>query len=287
MEGEGEATEGEGEKKEGEGTEEKKKKVKKTNLEFTTSRPLDWSKEEINKAYEEEVAMANADRIVRETADMRNELESYIYDKRDKITSSSHLAPFASDEEKGTFSAALESTENWLYEDGFDATKSVYAEKLSELQKIGTPIERRQVEAGARPASVAGLQRNVEFYSNWLNSSQSDEKFAHITDEERQKCRSKCDEVSSWMYDMLDKQGSLGQNVDPVVTAAEINSKSREVTDTCSPIMHKPPPKPKKEEKKEEEKPAEANGDKPQEGGSEPMETEEKPTDEAQPMETD
>merc|ERR1712137_807973 len=201
------------ERKEGESTadaEGRKKKVKKTNLEFTAVRPLDWSKEEITKAYEEEVVMANGDRIVRETADMRNELESYIYDKRDKITSESHLAPFASDEEKGTFSAALESTENWLYEDGFDATKSVYSDKLSELQKIGTPIERRQVEAGARPASVAGLQRNVEFYNNWLNSSQGEEKYAHITDEERQKCRSKCDEVSSWMYDMLDKQGSLG-----------------------------------------------------------------------------
>ena len=32
--------------------------------------------------------------------------------------------------------------------------KSVYAEKLVELQKIGNLIERRQVEAIARPASV-------------------------------------------------------------------------------------------------------------------------------------
>ena len=75
-----------GEDKEGEGqTEEKKKKIKKTNLDFTTARPLDWTKNEINKAYEEEVAMANTDHVVRETSNMSNELELCIYDKRDKI----------------------------------------------------------------------------------------------------------------------------------------------------------------------------------------------------------
>lgn len=288
-EGAAKEAEASAEKKEGEAggdAEEKKKKVKKTNLEVDVVRPLDWSKEEINKAYEEEVAMANGDRIVRETADMRNELESYIYDKRDKITSESQLAPFATDGEKSTFSTALESTENWLYEDGFDASKSVYAEKLAELQKIGNPIERRQVEAGARPASVAKLQRNVEFYSNWLNTAQSDEKYAHITEEEFQRCRAKCDEVSSWMYDMLDKQGSLGQNVDPAVTVADLSAKSKEVTDCCNPVMHKPAPK--KEEPKKEEAAEAANAGAEEKAAPEPMETEEKTEEGAPtPMETD
>ena len=43
------------------------------------TRPLEWTREEINQFYEAEVAMANVDRIVKETADMRNELESYIH----------------------------------------------------------------------------------------------------------------------------------------------------------------------------------------------------------------
>ena len=91
---------------------------------------------------------------VRPRSDMRNELESYNSDKCDKITSESQLAPFATDAEKSTFLTALETTKNWLYEDRFDATKSVYAEKPVELQKIGNPIERRQVEAGTRSAFV-------------------------------------------------------------------------------------------------------------------------------------
>jgi len=249
----------------------KKKKLKKTNLEFTTVRPLDWTKPEIEKAFEAEVSMANADRVVRETSDMRNELESYIYDMRDKISSDIHLGPYSTDAEKSSFSVTLEATENWLYEDGFDAVKSVYFDKLSALKKIGTPIERRSVEAASRPNAVSTLQRKVEMYKAWLNESQTDSKYSHITDDERQKCHSKCDEVSSWMYEMLDKQGSLSNSVDPAVTCAEISSKSQELTDVCSPIKNKPAPKPMKEEKPPEvEKKQEA---KPSEG-PQPMETE-------------
>ena len=233
--------------KESEGGEEakqdKKKKVKKTNLDFSEMRPLDWSQEEINKAFEAEVEMANIDRIVQETSDMRNELESYIYDMRDKITSSSHLADFATEKEKETFTTKQEAIENWLYEDGFDATKSVYAEKLAELKSLGGPIEARYNEGQGRASALSSLQSNLEKYKTWLNESQSNEKYAHITDEERNLCFGKCDEVSSWMYDLMDKQGSLPASADPILRVADIDAKNGELVKVCSPIQYKPVPK--------------------------------------------
>mmetsp|Transcript_24643 Transcript_24643/g.31412 ORF Transcript_24643/g.31412 Transcript_24643/m.31412 type:complete len:832 (+) Transcript_24643:88-2583(+) len=273
-----EAKEGEEAKKE-EPKVEKKKKMKKTNLQFTTVRPIDFTKAEIDTAFEIEVAMSNADRLVRETSDMRNALESYIYDMRDKITLDSQLGPYCTEDEKAKFSAALESDENWLYEDGFDASKAVYAEKLRELNKIGNPIVARQYEAGARPNAVAILQRTAEKYKNWLNTTANEEKNAHITAEEKSTCHAKCDEVTAWMYDMLDKQGSLSLSDDPAVTVNDINAKSKELADTVSPIMHKPVPKPKKtEEKKAEEAPPaaeKADDTKPADDAAapEPMET--------------
>ena len=255
----------------------KKKKVKKTFLEYTTSRPLDWTKQEIEKAYEREVEMSNQDRIIRETSDKRNELESYIYEMRDKIISDSHLAPFATEKEKATFSEKLESSENWLYEDGFDTTKKVYSEKLDELKSLGAPIERRAAEAAARPNVVTRLQQSVEQYKKWLNESQADEKFAHITDEERQQANEKCDEISTWMYDMLDKQGYLPTNADPAFTVADVQAKNTELNNVVSPIMHKPAPKPPKVEEpppKTDEKPAEQEKTDGEEQ-AEPMETEE------------
>ena len=230
----------------------KKPKLKKTNLEFSIERPLDWTMTELQREIEVEVDMSNADRVVRETADARNELESYIYDMRDKIISESQLANFCTEDEKSAFSTMLENYENWLYEDGFDASKSVYASKLAELKKSGDPIESRAYEAKTRPNAMAMLQKTIEKYTSWLNTSSGDENYAHITEEERVKCQKMCDESNAWMYDSLDKQGGLAANVDPVVTVAQIYAKNKEVADTVSPIMHKPKPKPKVEEKKPE-----------------------------------
>jgi len=290
---EAEAKEGEEAKKEEgkpEEKAEKKKKVKKTNLEFAESRLIGFTKAELDAAFEKEVAMTNIDRVVRETADMRNALESYLYDMRDRIISENQLAPFATEEEKSSFSSQLETTENWLYEDGFDATKSVYAEKLQALKLCGDPIESRQKESQTRPAAMTALQRTVEKYQSWNNTSAGDEQYSHITEEEFAKCREICDTSASWMYEMMDKQGGLDQSQDPVVTTDEINAKINELTKTISPIMHKPKPKPKPEEKKEEE--PEAKAEEPaedKEKGPEPMETEETPAEEtkAEPMETD
>jgi len=263
---------------------EKKKKVKKTSLDFTESRSFDWSETEINKIYEREVAMSNNDRVIKETADMRNELESYIYDMRDKIVSESQLAPYASSKDRESMSSALESIENWLYEDGFDATKSVYAEKLKELKKIGDPIVFRQSEALNRPNAISSLQRTIEKYQSWCTSSQGVVDFAHVTTEEFDKCFKKCDEVSGWMYDVLDKQGSRALYETPVTTVAEIDAKLKDLTNVVNPIMYKPKPKPSFEEKKPEDK---ASGAPNSNGGqSQPMDTDENTNGGADPMDT-
>jgi len=270
----------EGETKEEEAKEGEKKKVKKTNLEYSVIKPLEWSKEEINKFHEVEVEMANKDRIVRETSDMRNELESYIYDMRDKIVSDSQLGSYATDAEKDAFTKKNEEMENWLYEDGFDATKSVYAAKLEELKKLGGPVEARASEALNRPAAVSALQQNIEKYKTWLAEAQGNENYSHITEEEFQKCHAKCDETSGWVYEMMDKQGALPTNVNPAFTVAQCRAKSQEVTTWCGPIMHKPKPKPlpKVDPPKEEKKPEEPEKDgdpMDTDGGAEKMDTEE------------
>jgi len=262
--------------------EEKKKKIKKTNLEFSTKRPLDFTKDEVNKLFEAEVEMDNADRLVRETAHMRNELESYIYDMRDKISSESQLGPYGTDEEKDAFIAKNEATENWLYGDGFDANKKAFAEKLTELKALGSPIEKRQAEAHGRASAVSALQATLQMFQNWVNESQSNDAYAHITDEERETVRSTTDRVSGWMYEMLDKQGDLTPNQDAILTVADLQAKNQEVNTTCGPIMRKPVPK------KEIPKPAEEPAP-PAENGSEaaPMEGVESEGKEPETMETD
>eukprot|EP00534_Pseudo-nitzschia_fraudulenta_P003036 CAMPEP_0201124808 /NCGR_PEP_ID=MMETSP0850-20130426/17444_1 /ASSEMBLY_ACC=CAM_ASM_000622 /TAXON_ID=183588 /ORGANISM="Pseudo-nitzschia fraudulenta, Strain WWA7" /LENGTH=812 /DNA_ID=CAMNT_0047392449 /DNA_START=66 /DNA_END=2504 /DNA_ORIENTATION=- len=241
--------------KDGEPPAETKKKVKRTNLDYTVTKPLEWTDAEISKFTETETSMRNKDHVVKETGRMRNDLESYIYDMRDKITMDSSLGAYATQDEKDVFVKNSEATEHWLYEDGFDANKDVLAGKLGELKKLGGPVEKRAAEAEARPIAVAALQKNVDKYKKWLADAQASDNFTHITEEEFSTCHKKCDEVSNWLYEMLDKQGILAQNVDPAFSAAEVNAKSKGMTNVCSPIVHKPKPKPKVEPPKEEAKP--------------------------------
>merc|ERR1712137_702054 len=247
-------------KEEAEAPAEKKKKVKRTNLDYTETKPLEWTDAEISKFTATETAMRTTDRIVQETSDMRNDLESYIYDMRDKITMDSSLGAYATDAEKDAF---LKKNDDLFG-------------KLTELKALGGPVEKRASEASARPVAVDALQKNVEKYKKWLADAQANDDFAHITEEEFSTCHKKCDEVQNWLYEMLDKQGGLAQNVDPAFTAAEVTDKGKGLSNVCNPIVYKPKPKPKKEEpKKEDAKPAEPAAEEAKKVEATPMDTEE------------
>merc|ERR1712070_816209 len=101
-----------------------------------------------------------------------------------------------------------EDTENWLYEDGFDAKKDVLFGKLKELKLLGGPVEKRAAEATARPAAIASLQKNAEKYKKWAADAQAND--------------------------------DLAQNVDPAFYASEVNDKNKGLSNVCNPIVYKP-----------------------------------------------
>ncbi len=265
-----------------------KKKYKKNNLSFTVSAAMRLPKTEMDKCIEDEARMANADRIAAETAAKRNELESYLYAYRDKIIG--ELKDFCTEEEASKFSKSLEETEDWLYSDeGFETTKSVYAEKLTGVKALGDPIEHRVVESNTRQSAITSLKGTLETYKAFVNSS--DEKYAHISDDEKNVCREACSTAESWLYELIEKQADIPQNVDPVLTVQMIKEKQSEVTGKVTPIMYKPKPIPPKVEEKE----GENDEGKKEEGKDDPapMDTDEKPkteegaADTPEPMETE
>ncbi|KAL3481879.1 heat shock protein 70 family [Aspergillus californicus] len=93
---------------------------------------------------ERENTMYMDDKLIAETDEKKNELEGTIYEMRDKIDGI--YADFASDEEKDKLRSKLSTLEDWLYEDGEDATKSVYVSKLDEIRFVAGPIIQRHRE---------------------------------------------------------------------------------------------------------------------------------------------
>ncbi|KAI1804201.1 heat shock protein Hsp88 [Daldinia bambusicola] len=94
-----------------------------------------------NSLTEKEASMVMEDKLVADTEEKKNELETYIYDLRNKLDD--QYADFASEEEKDKLRAKLTESEDWLYEDGEDATKAVYIAKMDEIRAMAGPITQR------------------------------------------------------------------------------------------------------------------------------------------------
>ncbi|KAK6346664.1 adenyl-nucleotide exchange factor sse1 [Orbilia brochopaga] len=118
---------------------------------------------------ERETQMAVEDKLVADTEDRKNALEEYIYELRGKIDDV--YSEFASEDEKNKLKNMLEATENWLYDEGEDATKAVYIAKFDEIRFVAGPIIQRyldkqeaarQVERAAKEAAEAERRAREE-----------------------------------------------------------------------------------------------------------------------------
>lgn len=142
-----------------------KRKVKKTNIPVVELVYGGMPPSDVQKAIEKEFEMALQDRVMEETKDKKNAVESYVYDMRNKVVCFYYVhgmfcgfsflfsfvyrlkiflclqlndkyQEFVTEPEREAFIARLQEVEDWLYEDGEDETKGVYIAKLEELKKV-------------------------------------------------------------------------------------------------------------------------------------------------------
>merc|ERR1712150_398188 len=73
--------------------------------------------------------------------------------------------------------------------------------------------------------------------------SKEDEKYNHLTEEDRKKLADKDFEFQSVFHDFCSKTSNQVLHEDPAVTISQINAKRKEFEDHCSPIVNKPKPK--------------------------------------------
>ncbi|KAF2818467.1 heat shock protein Hsp88 [Ophiobolus disseminans] len=110
---------------------------------------------------EKENQMFMEDKLVQDTENEKNNLESMIYELKDKILDV--YADFASDDEKAKLNAKLETIEDWLYDDGEDASKAQYVSKKEDIRSIAGPIIQRYNDKieGERQAVLEKQQKEM------------------------------------------------------------------------------------------------------------------------------
>ncbi|KAG6788931.1 hypothetical protein POTOM_005009 [Populus tomentosa] len=215
-----------------------KKKVKKTNIPVSEVVYGGILAAEVEKLLEKEYEMALQDRVMEETKEKKNAVEAYVYDMRNKL--SDRYQEFVTDPEREGFTAKLQETEDWLYEDGEDETKGVYIAKLEELKKLGDPIEERYKEYTERGSVIDQLVYCVNSYREAAVSS--DPKFEHIDLTEKQKVLNECVEAEAWLREKKQHQDSLPKYATPVLLSADVRKKAEALDRFCRPIMTKPKP---------------------------------------------
>jgi heat shock protein 4 len=133
-----------------------KKQVRKGDLQLVAGTA---SMDESSKAAagELENAMFMEDKLVTDTEDKKNELESFIYELRGKLDDV--YSEFASPEEKEKIRNTLEKAEDWLYDEGEDATKAQYIAKMDEIRfAAGVVIQRYNEKVEAERQAVLKAQ---------------------------------------------------------------------------------------------------------------------------------
>merc|ERR1712087_965689 len=137
--------------------------------------------DEFNKMFALEANLINVDRIVLETDEAKNDLETYMYALRDKIDDTHR--DFIEEKEREKLSAQLTELEDWLYEQGDEANKTQFLERQKQLKDIGDPMEYKKWESEHREGRVTNFKKLVAKYQQWVTNEE--EKYAHIGEDKR------------------------------------------------------------------------------------------------------
>lgn len=156
------------------------------------------------------------------------------------------LAPYVQPGEKQTLLAALQEAEDWLYsEEGEDATKSAYTERLDRLLAIGSPISDRYKEAEGRAKGLSELRETINTYL--AQATSGDEKYSHIDEKDKTAVIEMAAKLQKWLDDNVAKQAERPKNVAPAFTLSELRQKKDELANFAIPLLNRPKPKPKTE----------------------------------------
>jgi len=227
----------------------KKRRTKRTDLTISISGKPGMSDAEIQKRMDEETAIQAEMRDIIETSEKRNDLESYIFNMRDKIAAGNEYGEFISSVDRDKFNTELTKAEDWLY-DTYDGTKTQFVEKLDELRVTGDAVAWRFKESGMRADWINAVTGTIGNYR--AAAENPGEKYGHIAGEKLAEIVTACNDLEKWLTDMKVKQEKVPKHERPVLICAEMERRNQEIAKKADDILKEPKPPPPKEEKKEE-----------------------------------
>ncbi|MBA0662912.1 hypothetical protein Goklo_006977 [Gossypium klotzschianum] len=214
-------------------------------VEKTTGPGMPLSKESLAEAKRRLEALDKKDAERRRTAELKNNLEEYIYATKEKLETSEDFEKVSSNDERQSVIKKLDEVQEWLYTDGEDASASEFQDRLNSLKATADPIFFRFKELTARPEAVevarqylSDLKQSIRGWETekpWLPKDRIDELSTSM------------DKLKTWLDEKEAEQKKTSGYSTPVFTSEEVYEKVFNLQDKAASIKRIPKPKPKVE----------------------------------------
>ena len=133
----------------------------------------------------------------------------------------------------------------------------VYEGKRAGLKAKGDPIKLRYDESFTREGAAQALSNACQHSLMWCETT--DEKYAHISAEDRAVVAGECNAALSWLQEKMTAQSALAKSDPPAVLTVDLEARLKTLHNVCDPVINKPAPPPPKQEAPAEAAPMEAD----------------------------
>ncbi|CAN6454858.1 unnamed protein product [Victoria cruziana] len=188
-------------------------------------------------------ALDNKDVERRRTAELKNNLEEYIYATREKLEASGDVEKVATEQDRLSFLEKLNEVQEWLYTDGENAPAGEFMDRLGLLKSIGGSIFFRLSELTARPAAAELAKRYFDDLQKIL--SDWEEKRSWLPRSIIEELLTEAEKTKNWLVEKEDEQGKASGFSNPVFTSDEVYEKLAKLQEKVASVNRIPKPQPK------------------------------------------
>lgn len=186
-----------------------------------------------------------------EKVDAKNDLEAWIFGSRQKL-SEDGMEKVSTEEERAEISTLLEQGEDWLWDEGDDASTAVYKSKRANMTASVKDVFMRYDELEKRGAAIGSFEAIVADARvrivNWTTREEkriAANESSWIHKNETDRLTKMVDDAESWLVEKQGELEKIGLFVKPPFTGREVGQQIRPVVSEIEYLRFRPKPYPK------------------------------------------
>ncbi|EPS73225.1 hypothetical protein M569_01528, partial [Genlisea aurea] len=211
-------------------------------VEKTIGPGMPLSRESLAEARRKLDSLDKKDAERRRTAELKNNLEGYIYSLKDKLELED-LRKVSSEQERQSFIDNLSEVEDWLYTDGEDASAAEFEKRLDMLKAIGDPIFFRYDQLTARPSASEHARKYLAEVQQIVQGWESDRPW--LAREKLDEIVTEAESLKNWLAEKEEEQKKIPSVSKAAFTSDEVYDKVIDLQDKVAKVNKIPKPKPK------------------------------------------